>query len=435
MLKKIIVTLLIILVFVCLEIYDYHSQNSNEGGSPISKFLGDYHKWFKKRIHQPKSEEYRFDSRDNWNKLITEYKKILNKREKLISKRKELLKELKDNNEKLRQKAKEYTYIVNNVRKQLLGKIDDFNQIADSILYMCEEKSPYYNRKTNYNRIKSQITSLFEGIIEDPVTNLPSLDILLKRIEGMMIGECSNSSDKCHQDNNTKKGCSKQTVSALKYDFEEIINEITDIPLDGIKNIDKMVTSLNYEIWLLDNNFQGTDKELDKIRDTIHSQFKIISQEFLEIKGGHLIRLMNVLKDVQKDQGRYIENIKQNRERLLQQYKRIYSRIQNVIDTSKDVCGDCLIGLEIFVNDNRKKAFTLIKALDTNEKRVTALIKECDYADIKFIDRIAEAMDINLERMMEDKKYADEQKETTIKNKVALRQDIEKELGLKDNIY
>ncbi len=433
MVKKIIVTLLIVLAFVCLEIYDYHSQNS-KGVSPVSKFmesigLGNCQKWFRKRI-QPKSEEYRFDSKDNWNTLITEYKEILDKRKKLILKRQRLLEELKANNEELRKKVKEYIYIVKNVKEQLLGKIEEFNQIADSLLYMCDEESSY-NRKVNYNRIESQITSLFEGVIEDPVTNLPSLDVLLKRIEGM-IGECK-ASDECYK--NRTKSCSEESISALKYDFEDIINEITDIPLEGINDIDRMVTSLNYEIWLLDNNLQGTDNELDKIRDTIHSQFKIVSQEFLEIKGGHLIRLMNVLKDVQKDQGRYIENIKQNRKRLLQQYKTVYSRIQNIIDSSKDVCGDCLIGFEVFVNDNRKQAFTLIKALDTNEEAVDALIRECDYADVRFIDRIAEAMDINLERMMEDKKYADEQKETTIKNKVALRQDIEKELGLEDSIY
>jgi len=398
--------IVLLILFVMVGVYSYDRYLVEEGElSPVAQLI-DF-AGLADLISLPDSkitithETFRFNAQSNLKRLQEKHNDILAQRNKLIKNRTNILNQLIAIGNNYTDEAEMYANMIKNEGDKLMNVYPDLKQIKDDLFSAKDIEDPIIKLNT-YNEIKQRLFDFAATIVNDPEFDLSRLGSILENIEQILIEEDEAFMEEC----GTFAQCIEENLDDLEEELSILIAGIVERPGRDLGKLSLLTKQFEEEYKIYQERFDQQGIELEHSDDFIEGEFRALVKQLLLITDNDLEDLKKLFIKLENEKRIYMEDLALSQ----RQFK---DKVSQFTDDLKRSALNSNVARRFNYNRfNSVSAYFLEDRIAlaqkgaSLEKDLLMLMNDRWFASADFLESLALALDVNLNRYMSDQDYA-----------------------------
>ena len=416
--------LIIVIVFTLTGIFAYDQSFKAKGEvSPISRLidfgglaqLGESSSSRSLKRHQ----EFHSDMQANLARLSQIHQQIEAKRLELVENRRDILKKLAALNTDVQKEADGYVQLINQEKTKLQEQFPELEQFGSDLAALTTTTDPQL-RQTKFNELKQKILNLLNRVVENSTQNVPKINAVLDQIEMIIqqgpevpIPDCDDA-----------QRCLKKRVGNIEQELSQYLDQIMSGPTQDLSKLLELTQTLQNEYQTQVNSTEVNQKKWKESDQHIEGEMKRLVEELVAVTDKDIKDLMNLYQELKFEQDNLTTEVEFNRKHLTEIQQRFNEQLRDVLRNLKDARRVNMDRLVTVCNHFGLESDRLLQENSSNTDQLLKVIHKDSTINKTLVEKMAQSLDIDINRLMEDNQYRQEVINTYMKTQADLRRKL-----------
>jgi len=369
---------LVFILIIC-GIYTYDQYKVGQGEtSPIATFM-DYTglvKYINKKEERVEisKEKFYFDSLAGVKTLKVLYDDLRKKRKKLVAKRVAILEKLYLMNETTIQESMIYINLLTKEKEKVLTRFSKATGMANSLLKAHKQKD-VATQQEYLKRMESEVQGIFGVASSSQMDAFPAIVTVkgikqvINREKGFANNVCYNSKADGSLSDEEVNRCLEGRINILDKQIQQYVQYLQKLS-NEFEKIRKFTEGLKHEHQILEENSIATEARLANGVIKIEEGFKFLVEDLIEVTDKDMKKFLSIYSEFQKIQDALIQNLSNNQNRFMDNYKMTHLRIQRIVENVVEISQFDFSKFQEKYDASEAKREELLKDLFYNEKKI-----------------------------------------------------------------